>query len=201
MIEIKGLLKPAKRYRGFVSSEDSFLPVTMNLFPVDGVRVRLKNLFPTSLRGRIGKGTVVFLLLEEDRNSVAELRVIESGDREALALVDFVSEDRRKLPRVKVAGTLEVKAVLECGGRKIDAVVYDVSLTSVRLSIDKPPPSGDCLITFILEGSRFTVRGRVIRSEKDSVVVRVYEEGGAMTGFLSKIYSLLFLKIQRGFQS
>ena len=198
---IKNLLKPAERYRGFVNIDNTFLPFTMNLLPVDDLRVRIKNLFPTSIMGRIRKGSVLFILLEDESNSIAELRVAGIREREILALVDFISEDRRKLPRVKVSGLLDMKAILECGGIRVEAQVEDISLTSARLVANSPVPYGECLITFVLDGSRATLRGKVIRTEGSSAVVEILQEDGAMTTLLSRVYSRLFLKMQRSLHS
>ena len=198
---IKHLLKPAERYRGFVNIDNSFLPLTMNLLPVDDLRVRIKNIFPTSLMGRIRKGSVLFILLEDESNSIAELRVAGIRERDILALVDFISEDRRKLPRVRVSGLLDMKAILECEGIRVEAQVEDISLTSARLVAGSPVPFRECLITFVLDGSRITLRGKVIRAEENSAVVEISQEDGTMTSLLGRVYSKLFLKMQRSLQS
>ncbi len=203
MTDAVKLLKAGKRYRGFLSSDSAYIPVTLTVYPLDARSIRIRYIFPPSISPRVRRGSTIYLLVEEGRNNIAELRVVKSESKEIIAVLDFVSEDRRRIPRVKVEKILEISAEVACGDRVLKGEVIDISLTSLSVRLGEKPAGEavDCLLTIHFGGIKTAVRGRVLRTGEGVTVFEVREGNGDMVALLRKVYSEIFLKIQRGAQS
>jgi len=186
-----------QRYRGFLSDDSSYVPVTMTAYPIDARNVRMRYLFPVSLGERVRRGSIIYLLIEDRGNRIAELRVTKKEGKDILAVLDFVTEDRRKIPRVKVEGILEIEAQVECGERALRGKVVDISLLSLSVRLGQEPPEGLCRITVVYEGLKTTFSAKKLRYSDGIGVFEVKESNGEMVGFLRKVYSGIFLKVQR----
>jgi len=200
VIDATKILRSGRRYRGFLSVNRFYVPVTMTLYPVDSKTVRIRHLFPTSLVQRVKKGTVIFILIEDERSRIGEIRVVGIGEKEITGVLDFVSEDRRKLPRVKVDGILDIPAVVQVGKENYRGRVVDISLVSVGVSPDMRIVGDQCTLTLSFKGIKTALRGRIRRSEDGFAVIEV-EGNGDMVDLLSRVYSELFLSVQRNLQS
>ncbi|MDQ7082281.1 MAG: hypothetical protein Q9N34_04350 [Aquificota bacterium] len=107
------LLRSGKRYRGFLEVSGNFLPVTFNLYTVSGQAVRVRYLFPTTLAKELKEGKVLYILIEEkSKNLIAEARVVKTEEKGAVLSLDFITEDRRRFPRVRVKGLVKVPCLV-----------------------------------------------------------------------------------------
>jgi len=68
------LFRLGKRYRGFVNTARGAVPVTFNVYPLTPEEVRLKHLFPTNIAEHLEKGSVVLVLIENEKPMIGELR-------------------------------------------------------------------------------------------------------------------------------
>ncbi len=191
-------LRSGKRYRGFLEVSGNFLPVTFNLYTLNERSVRIRYLFPTSLSKHLSEGKVLYILVEEGRkNLIAEARVVKVEERGAVLSVDFITEDRRKLPRIKIKGAVKVEAVVRCSGREVKGEVEDISLSSVSVSTDGEVWGGECDLTLIHGGRRYGLKARFIRSEGKVSVFEVSSGSNALTELLGRVFTEMFLKFQR----
>ncbi len=197
MIDAKKLFKSGKRYRGFAQIMGNYTPVTFSAYPMNTREIKLKYVFPSSLVKYMKKGNMIYALIEDVGYLIAELRISESKDRSAIAVLDFVSEDRRKLPRVKVKDILDVKADIFCGEKSYMGEVIDISMASLSIDVDENVPSGECEVLLIYRNLKTSIKGKVVRSAEKTVVFEVVDGSTDMMSFLGRIYSDLFLKIQR----
>ncbi len=118
-------------------------------------------------------------------------------EKEIRASLDFVTEDRRKLPRIKVEGLINVKANVRCGQKEAEGKVIDMSMSSVSVRVTVSPSSEVCLLDLYYGGRRAGIKGKLIRSSDNVAVFEVIEGNGELTELLSKIYTDLFLNTQR----
>lgn len=197
MIDAKRLFKPGRRYRGFAPIGGRYVPVGFNLYPISTKEVRIRYLFPPRVGERIREGSVLYVLVEDERKLVAELRVVKRSEREVVANLDFITEDKRKLPRVKVEGFLDVEASLTCGGRVYTGRVVDLSLSSVSVRTEMTPPLEECELSIKYRNTFLRSRGRVVRREEGVTVLEIVNGNNGMTELLQRIYADLFLKAQR----
>lgn len=196
MIDVRKLFQSGKRYRGFAPVDGVYTPVTFNLYPVGGKEVRVRYLLPLKVFENLKEGDVVYALVENEKNLIAEMRIKKKEDRSLEAEVDFVTEDRRKLPRVSVKGLLDVRVEAVCSGRIYEGSLVDISLTS--LSVDTGFPEGECELYLTYRNRKVKVIGKVIRSGPEGSAVEVKEGSGDMIDLLGRIYSDLFIRAQRG---
>ena len=201
MTEAVKILRSGKRYRGFLGQDSSFVPVTLTAYPIDARNVRIRYIFPISLGDRVRKGSTLYLLVEDRGNRIAELRVIKKEGRDFIAVLDFVTEDRRRIPRVKVEDLLDIEAQVDCGGRILRGKVVDISLISIGIRLVEKPQGGACRITVIYEGLKTSFTASLKRFADSVAVFEIKDGNGDMVGFLRKVYSGIFLKVQRSFQS
>jgi hypothetical protein len=196
MMDAMTLFKSGKRYRGFVNTEGEVFPSTFNVFPLDSNKVRIKYVFPTTLTPKIKTGTTFYTLIEDQENRIGELRVASIGEKDFGAVLMFVGKDRRRLPRVKVEGILNIDAILERDGVKVAGALRDISLVSASLRTDAELLKGRWRLTVIYRGIKSSFKCNLIRSEKGMSIVE-FETSADVVELLSKIYSDLFLKVQR----
>ena len=201
MTEAVKILRSGKRYRGFLSQDTTYLPVTLTAYPIDSKNVRVRYIFPASLNDKVHRGSTIYLLIEDKGNLIAELRVVKKEGKDLMAVLDFVTEDRRKIPRVKVEHLLDIEARVECGGRILRGKVVDISLMSLSVRLSEKPTRNECTVVVIFEGLKTSLRTRLLRFSEEIAVFEVVEGNGDMVGFLRKVYSGIFLKVQRSFQS
>ncbi len=76
---------------------------------------------------------MLYVLVEEEQRSVAEMRVLSKESGSVVASLDFVVEDRRRLPRVRIEGFIEMEAELSCGGSTLKGKVIELSATSLSI--------------------------------------------------------------------
>jgi len=193
----RALFRSGRRYRGFVSTDRGAVPVTFNVYPLTPEEVRLKHIFPTNITERLDRGSVVFVLIENEKPLIGELRILSPGGRFIPARLDYVTEDRRKLPRVKVEDVLEVKAELACRTGHYTGRVIDLSMTSISVNTGVDLAPQNCSIQLSYRDTRVQFRGRVIRSFNGTVVVELGNDNPEMTDILGKIYTDIFLINQR----
>ncbi len=196
MIDTRGLFQPGKRYRGFAPLEGSYVPMTCNVYTLSKEEVRLRYILPMKLQEQLKEGDTLYILVERGKNVVVETRVVRKEERAIVCHVDFVSEDRRKLPRVKIRGLVDVIAKIKCGDREIEGEVIDLSLSS--LSVNKNLPQGECELSLIHRGRTIKVRARVVRSSEENSALEVISGNGEMAELLGRVYSELFIRAQRG---
>ncbi len=201
MTEALKIFRSGKRYRGFLSQDTAYVPVTLTAYPIDAKNVRVRYIFPASLGDKIRKGSILYLLVEDRGNRIAELRVIRKEGRDFIAVLDFVTEDRRKMPRVRVEDLLDIEAQVDCGGRKLRGKVIDISLVSLSVRLDEEPQENNCRVTIMYEGLKTSFRASLTRFSDGFAVFEVREGNGEMVGFLRKVYSGIFLKVQRSTHS
>lgn len=197
MIDAKRLFKPGRRYRGFAPIGGRYVPVGFNLYPINTKEVRIRYLFPPRVGERIREGSVLYVLVEDERKLVAEIRVVRKGEKEVVANLDFVTEDKRKLPRVKVEGFLEIEASLSCGGKAYTGKVVDLSLSSVSVRTELIPTSEECELSVKYRNTFLKLKGRVVRREEGVAVLEILNGNNEMAELLQRIYADLFLKAQR----
>lgn len=197
MTDSRALFRSGRRYRGFVSTDRGAVPVTFNVYPLTPEEVRLKHIFPTNITERLDRGSVVFVLIENEKPLIGELRILSPGGRFIPARLDYVTEDRRKLPRVKVEDVLEVKAELACRTGHYTGRVIDLSMTSISVNTGVDLAPQNCSIQLSYRDTRVQFRGRVIRSFNGTVVVELGNDNPEMTDILGKIYTDIFLINQR----
>jgi len=195
--DAKELFKPGKRYRGFAPVGARYVPVGLNIFPVNPKEVRIRHLFPSKVAEKIREGDILYVLVEDEEKLVAEIRIVKKEERGILANLDFVTEDKRKLPRVKVEDLLEVQGTVTCRGVEFSGRVIDLSLTSVSIRTGSEPPLEECELTLKYRSKMVRLKGRVVRKEDGVTVLEIVNGNNAMVEFLQKIYSDLFLKAQR----
>ncbi|NPA41219.1 MAG: PilZ domain-containing protein [Aquificae bacterium] len=203
MIKTTRLFKPGKRYRGFLQTERGYIPITFNLYPLSNDKVRIKYPFPAKLLQKLKPGAVVFTLVEEDKYRIAEIRVveIEKDGKSVIASLDFITEDKRKLPRIPVGDFLDITATVECEGEALEGKVSDISLTSLAVETGRKKEPSECEVVINYKNRKFHFVGRVIRSSENKVVLEIDENNTEFINLVSKVYSELFLKTQRGFES
>ena len=195
MIDVRKLFRSGRRYRGFAPFEDVYTPVTFNLYPVGDKEVRIRYLLPLRVFEDLREGDIIYALIENEKNLIAEIRIKRKENRSFEAEVDFVTEDRRKLPRVRLKGILDVQVESRCGGRTDRGSLIDISLSS--LSVDRELPEGDCELYLSYKNKKVKVYGKVVRSGPDGSAIEIMEGNGEMTDLLGRIYSDLFMKVQR----
>ncbi len=188
------LFRPGKRYRGFLQEEEDTFPLTFNVYPLGDKNLRLKYIFPAGLLHKIREGYVIFALIEDRDFMIAELRIVEKEKGALLASLDFVTKDRRKLPRIRVEN-MDIKAELECEGKSLEGKVLDLSVTSLAVSSPQAVENVTCTLTILYRGRKFRFNSRVMKSYNHKVVLSV--EDGSFTSFVSRVYSDLLLKVQR----
>lgn len=200
MTDATKLFRSGKRYRGFVQTDETTLPVTFTVYPVNAKEVRLKYLFPISMMDRIRKGTVVYILIENEERLIGELRVVEtdSESKTITTSLDFVTRDRRKFPRVFVKGILDITVKLSCEEGEIAGEVVDLSMASLGVETGRDLREQECDVELSYRGHRIRVRGKVVRSSEGVVILEFINGNSEVTNFLSRVYSDLFLKTQRG---
>ena len=201
MTEAVKILRSGKRYRGFLSQDSTYLPVTLTAYPIDSKNVRIRYIFPVSLNEKVYRGSIIYLLIEDKGNLIAELRIVRKEGKDFLAVLDFVTEDRRKIPRVKVEHLLDIEAHVECGGRIVKGNVVDISLISLSIRLSEKPLVNECTVTVIFQGLKTLLRTKLLRFSDGTAVFEVVEGNGDMVAFLRKVYSGIFLKVQRTSQS
>ncbi len=194
MIKPTKLFRSGKRYRGFVQGKEGATPVTFNVYTVDDKTIKVKYLFPNRLAREIGKGSVIFALIEDKDYMVAELRILKEEKGYFLASLDFVTKDRRRLPRICVEG-MDIKAEIECGDRSFKGRVLDLSMTSIAVSLQNTLEGVMCQLTLVYKGRKFKLSARALKSYNHKVVFTI--EGGEFTSFVSRVYSDLLLSLQR----
>ncbi len=198
MKETSKLLRSGKRYRGFLEVSGRFMPVTFNLYVINEQTLRVRYLFPTSLAKYLREGKVLYILLEEGtRNLIGEARVVKTEERGAVLSLDFLTEDRRKFPRVKVGGLVRVKALLRCGGEEIEGDVEDISFSSLSVKTGRDIKGRECELTLDYKGIRYSLMAKVIRSEGGITVLEISGGNHSFTEIFGKIFTELFLKAQR----
>ncbi len=200
MIDARKLFISGKRYRGFAPVGETYIPVAFSIYPLDEKEVRLRHLFPSSVVGKIGEGSVVYALVEDGKKLVAELRVLkaESDGKSFTASVDYITKDRRALPRVRVEGLLEIEVEVRCGSESYRGRLLDISIQSLGVKVDRRAPCSECELTMSYGGRKINLRGRVIRCDDNIAVIETAGDNPDMVSLLGRIYSDIFLKIQRG---
>ncbi len=197
MIDARELFKSGRRYRGFVRYRGEYIPSTFTVFPLNARELRLKYFFPTNVMDTLKKGDIIYCLLEEGNNLVAELRVVREEEKSVKVSVDFVSKDRRSLPRVKVEGFLDIKAYLVCSDQRVEGNIVDISMSSLSIRTERRINSSGCTVEIIYDPYRIVLNCKVIRQDEGKIVVVPEENNRDMVTILGKIYSDLFLKAQR----
>ncbi len=197
MTDSRALFRSGRRYRGFLQTDRGAVPVTFNVYPLTPDEVRLKHVFPTNVADSLERGSVIYILIENDRPMVGELRILSGGGRFIPARLDYVTEDRRKLPRVKVKGVLDIKADIVCSSGEYRGDVVDLSMTSVGVDVGADIPPQKCDVHLSYGDTRVHLKGRVIRSSDGFVVVEFGDSDAEMTDLLSRVYTDLFLINQR----
>ena len=197
MTDATKLFRSGKRYRGFAPAGGRYVPVGLTIYPVNNKEVRLRHIFPSKVGEGIKEGDVLYVLVEDDRRLVAEIRVLGREERGVLASLDFVTEDKRKLPRVNVENLLEIEATVTCGDKKYSGKLVDLSLSSISFRTGEILPTGECELSIRYRGMNVRLRGKVVRSQEDLTVLEVLSGNNDMVELLQKVYSDLFLKSQR----
>lgn len=197
MIDAKKLFKSGKRYRGFASVGGNYVPVGFNVYPISSEEIRIRHLFPSRVGDKIKEGSLIYVLLEDEEKLVAEVRIVRREERGILASLDFVTEDKRKLPRVKVEGFLDVEAEILCQGSLYTGKVVDLSLSSVGIKTEGDIPSGECELTIKYRNKLSKFTGKVVRKDESITVFEILNGNNEMTELLQRIYADLFLKAQR----
>jgi hypothetical protein len=193
------LLRSGKRYRGFLEVRGNFIPVTFNLYVVSGQALRVRYMFPTTLTEHLKEGKVIYILLEEgSKNLIAEARVVKVEEKGALLSLDFVTEDRRRFPRIKLGGLVKVRAKVRSGGKETEGEVEDISFGSLSVRTGSEIGGGECEVTLEHRGVQYTLRAKVVRSEGDLTVFEILEGNHSFTELLGRVFTELFLKAQRG---
>lgn len=193
------LLRSGKRYRGFLEVGGNFLPVTFNLYTVSGQAVRLRYMFPMTLMKELKEGKVLYILIEESsRNLIAEARVVKTEERGAVLSLDFVTEDRRRFPRVRIGGLVRVSCLVKLPEGDVEGELEDISFSSFGVRTDREIPSGEHEIILTHKGIQYRVTGRVVRSGEGVSVFEVVDGGTGFTELFSRVFTELFLKAQRG---
>lgn len=195
MTDARRLFRSDRRYRGFFPCGSSYVPVHFTVYPVDDREVRIKDLFPLRVLESLREGDTLYVLTED--RLVGELRVLRKGERDVLASLDFLTEDRRSLPRVKVEGILDVEVSVRCGNEEHSGKAVDLSLNSLSAKIGKSVSCTECEVGLRYGGRRVEVKGSVVRSAPDLVVLQILEGTEEMVDLLNKVYSDLLLKLQR----
>ena len=196
MTDATKLFRSGKRYRGFAPAGNRYVPVGLTVYPVDSKEVRLRHIFPSRVGESIKEGDVLYLFLEEER-LVAEIRILKREERGMLASLDFVTEDRRKLPRVSVEDLLDIEANIICGGREYTGRVVDLSLSAVSVRAGVSLPSQECEISIKYRSTVARLKGRIVRSEENLTVLEIVNGNSEMVELLQRVYADLFLKVQR----
>ncbi len=197
MTDSRALFRSGRRYRGFVSTDRGAVPVTFNVYPLTPEEVRLKHIFPTNITERLSRGSVVFVLIENEKPLIGELRILSPGGRFIPARLDYVTEDRRKLPRVKVEGILDVEAELACRTGHYTGRVVDLSMASLSIDTGVDLSPQNCSVQLSYRDTQAQLKGRVVRSFNGTVVVELENSDSEMTDILGKIYADIFLINQR----
>ncbi|RLJ71133.1 PilZ domain-containing protein [Hydrogenivirga caldilitoris] len=199
MTDATKLFRSGKRYRGFAQVNGGYQPVAFTLYAVNEREVRLKHIFPNSLTSRFKEGNVIYVLIEEEKRLIGELRVVENDPDKKfiLARLDFLTEDRRKLPRVSVEGNLDIEAKLTCGGKRFEGKVRDISLASASIEVGTDLKEQECEVELNYRGFKTRAAGKVVRSSGGSVVIEFTSDADDIASLLSRVYSDLFLKLQR----
>jgi len=193
----RALFRSGRRYRGFLQTEKGAVPVTFNVYPLTPEEVRLKHIFPTNVADSLERGSVLYVLIENEKPMVGELRILSGGKRFVPARLDYVSEDRRKLPRVRVKGTLSIKADIVCAAGEYRGEVVDMSMSSIGVETDVNLPPQECEVHLSYGDTRVHIKGRIVRSSGGLVVVEFSESDAEITDLLAKVYTDLFLINQR----
>ncbi len=194
MIDAKSLFIPTKRYRGLAPFRKGYVLITFNVTPLNEKEVRLRNVFPSNILEKLKNGDVIYTLIEGEKKLIAELRVLRIEGKSIVASLDFLVEDRRKLPRVKVKGLLDVEIEVRCLGITYKGNLVDLSLSS--LSVNRRLPKGECELTLSYKDRKINLKGKVVRTSTNSAV-EITDINTEITDFLGEIYSDLFLKVQR----
>ena len=197
MIDAKKLFRSGRRYRGFAPVGGNYVPVGFNVYPVSPEQIRIRHLFPSKVGEKVREGSIVYILLEDEQKLIGEVRILKREERGLLASLDFVTEDKRKLPRVKVEGFLDIDAGISCQGSEYTGKVVDLSLSSVGIRTDADIPSGECEITIKHRNRTHKFKGRVVRRDASITVFDILNGNNEMTELLQRIYADLFLKAQR----
>ncbi|MDQ7038193.1 MAG: PilZ domain-containing protein [Aquificota bacterium] len=193
------LLRSGKRYRGFLEVSGNFLPVTFNLYTVSGQAVRVRYLFPTTLAKELKEGKVLYILIEEkSKNLIAEARVVKTEEKGAVLSLDFITEDRRRFPRVRVKGLVSVPCLVRLRDSSVEGEVEDISFSSFSVRTDRDVPQGEYEVVLTHRGIQYRVKGKVVRSGGGVSVFEVMDGNGSFTELFSRVFTDLFLKAQRG---
>ncbi len=199
MTDALKLLRSGKRYRGFLEVSGNFMPVTFNLYKINDQALRVRYLFPTSLMKHLKESKVLYILIEEgNRNLIAEARVVKPEERGAVLSIDFVTEDRRKFPRIRIKDFVSVEAVIRCGNREVRGVVEDISFVSVSVATPEEVKGERCEVVLVHKGMRYSVRAKVVRSGGGLTVLEILEGNHGFTELFGRIFTEMFLKAQRG---
>ncbi len=199
MTDATKLFRSGKRYRGFVSLNGGSLPVTFTAYVVNTREVKLKYIFPSKLFDKFTEGTVLYVLIEDEDRLIGELRITKKDveKKVLLASLDFTTKDKRKLPRILVKGILDISAKVHCGNAQVEGKVVDISMASMSLEANESIEEQECEVELTYRGRKTKVKGKVVRSDGNSIVIEFLEGNHEITNFLSRIYSDVLLKTQR----
>ncbi|WP_457600360.1 PilZ domain-containing protein [Hydrogenivirga sp.] len=199
MTDATKLFRSGRRYRGFLQTEEGFAPVTFTIYPLNAKEIKLKYVFPTTLIDRFREGNILYVLIEEGEKLIGELRITQRDPekRSIVASLDFVTKDRRKLPRVKVGGILDITAKVYCEEGEFTGKVSDVSMASMSVNLDTEVKPQECEVEIVYRGLKTKVRGKIVRSSKGTLILEFIEGNSEITNLLSKVYSDIFIKAQR----
>jgi len=193
----RALFKSGKRYRGFITTKEGTIPVTFNVYPLTPDEIRLKHIFPASITDKLKKGDAVYIMIENEKPLIGKFKILNKDKAFFSARLEYITEDRRKLPRIKVESLFEIKAQLLCGSERLEGKVLDLSMTSLRIQIHKDISVKKCEVVLIYGNKKIRRFGKIIRSEKGAIIVELLESDGELTDILGKIYKDLFLINQR----
>lgn len=197
MIDMRELLKSGKRYRGFAPFGSAHVPVSLSVYVINSRDVKLRHVFPAKVFQSLKEGDIVYVLLEKNQNHILELRITRKDGKDLRARLDFITQDRRKLPRIFVDGFLVVEAMLRCGGKTYKGIVRDISMSALAIKVagDMPPCEREFTISY--GELSLPVKGKVIRRENDTVVFELEDTSLSFLELLHRLYSDILLSIQR----
>ncbi len=199
MTEKGKLFRPGKRYRGFAYYMGGYLTVTMTISPIGEDKVKIRYLFPTKISDKLKEGELIYVLIEDKGRLIAELRITQKDDQKKLLVadIDFVTEDRRKLPRVKVKDLVDVEVEIDCDSASLTGRVIDISMVSFSAEVQGGDVREDCVVKFTFKNLTYSVHAKKVRSQGGVVVMSIEGGNGSITELLTKIYAELFLRAQR----